>query len=133
MRDTPYLVDLLVSKGVTELVVASTGTVYSNSFLLPQEAESKFALEYQFDSPGAVDVKIQLEQGNSLPATEGAADDNFVVPSGLSDIVTQETGEKLNLIAFSPVPTRYARIKFTGAGSNNALTKLTRLRVGIAR
>lgn len=120
------LIDVRAIRGA-DIAVASTGTAYSDSFVLPRGVS--FGFEFQFDSAAAVDVKIELEQSNVRPATEGAADANYVVPTGASAISSGVTVETTVLIPFAPMVTRYARFKFTGQGSNAASTKVTKARV----
>lgn len=119
------ITDLLSAGGVTEIAVASTGTAYSRSFPLPKNRS--FGCEILFDSAGAVDVKVELEEGNSLPDTEGSADtDEWAVAATVSAGITNETP---NFLAVAPVVALYGRFKFTGQGSNAASTKVTRLKL----
>jgi hypothetical protein len=123
------IIDILSAGGVTELAVASTGTVYSRSFPLPKNRS--FGLEILFDSPGVVDVKVELEEGNAPPDTEGSADaDEWAVGDVISTGITNETP---NFLEVSPVVAGYGRIKMTGQGSNDAGTKCTRLKLACSQ
>jgi hypothetical protein len=123
------LIDLLKEAGVTELAVASTDTAYSRSFPLAKEAVYSF--EYKLSSAGTMDVKVELEQGNTPPATEGAASDDFTVPQGTTALEANLAVNTLRIKAYTPAATGYARLKFTGQGSNASTTKLARIRVGV--
>jgi hypothetical protein len=133
-KDTE-VIDILADAGVTELTVPNTETKYSHSFLL--QKNRSFALEVQFDvTSGAVDVKIEAEVSGAEPATEGAADTNFVVPraigGGTNTDALVDSGANTELVRFypfAPVVAPYQRFKFTGQGSNAASCKVTRLRV----
>jgi hypothetical protein len=110
---------VLSAAGAVAIPVPSTTTVYSNSFKL--DYATKFAVQYQAASvAGSVDLKLELEEGNVLPATEGASDANFVVPDGGMTIVANITTETVHIISLAPVVSKYARFKITGQGSNNA-------------
>ena len=129
--DQPFKNDLLQG---TDLAVASVAVVYSRVFKMPIEADSMFSLEWQNTSvAGTVDLKIELEQGNVEPATSGAASTDYVVPTGISAIVSNSTAETVQMIAFAPVVSKFGRFKITGQGSNNADTVITRLNVMIAK
>jgi hypothetical protein len=123
------LIDLLKEAGITELAVASTGVAYSRSFPLAKDASYSF--EYQLASGGAIDVKVELQQANVKPATEGALDTNFVVPEDAAAFDANATTNAVHIKAYAPAATGYARLRFTGQGSNASTTKLTRVRVAV--
>lgn len=131
-KDQPRTVNLLKAAGVESIEVASTDTARTYSFPLPFSADSKFCLELQFASGGAVDVKIEREQGNSEPATEGSADDNLVIPDGASAVSSGITDENVHMVAFSPNVTKYCRFLLTGQGTNAATTVISRAIVTIS-
>jgi hypothetical protein len=123
------IIDVLSAGGVTELAVATTGVAYTRAFPLPKNRN--FGVEIVFTSPGAVDVKVELEQGNSLPGTQGAADsDDWAVGDSVSAGITNETP---NFLEVSPVVSLYGRFKLTGQGSNDAGTKLTRCKLATSQ
>lgn len=129
--DQPFKNDLLQG---TDLAVASTAVVYSTVFKMPMEAVAKFSLEWlNTSTAGTVDLKIEIEQGNVEPATAGAASTDYVIPTGISAIVANSTAETVQMIAFAPVVSKFARFKITGQGSNNADTVISRLIVMIAK
>ena len=69
---------------------------------------------------GSVTMKIELQQSDVLPTTEGAADLNYVVADGASDVYTNLNDEIWHVKAISPVPMTYVRLKITGLTGNNA-------------
>lgn len=118
------LIDLLAREGVTTLVVGGTSVVYSKS--VPMPFSDTFGIEYNVTSPGTIDVKVELEQGNQLPATEGAADANWAVTQTLE---TSLADGAVRFKALSPIVTKFMRLKLTGQGLNNASTALEKLRI----
>lgn len=116
----------ITASGVT---VASTGVIYLQSFTLPRNVT--FGWLAQFTSVGAVDARIDLEQGWARPATEGAADSSWSVPDNkrTTNALFQEiTDQLVHITSFSPDATPFARIKITGLGSNNAATLLSSMK-----
>ena len=114
--------DVLESTHDLDIAVASTATVYSRAIELGHEVS--FALWYQATSSGNVAVQIDYEVSHTAPATEGAADSNFVIPDGVSAVVDQVTTETVHHIALSPVLAKYIRFKLTGEGANDATTTM---------
>lgn len=104
----------------SSIAVASDGTAYSQAFELKNDVS--FGLELQFASDGYVNVKVELEQSFELPATEQAADGNYVIPDNKTDSPISEgiTDELVHLSNYQPNPTPYARLKLTGLTSGNA-------------
>lgn len=124
------LVDILGLGGVTQAAVASEGVFYSECF--PIE-DATYSFEYLFTSGGTVKAKVQLEQSNVLPATEGAASANFVVPDGALELDDACEDEVVHIKAYAPASTLYGRIKVTGLATNDASTVLSRLRMTLAK
>jgi len=113
----------ITKAGAENIAVASTATVYTDSFKLKQGMY--FGLWFLANSAaGAPDLKIQLEQSYKAPATEGSADANYAIPENMADIQSSLTAETAKVQLISPVPMTYARFKITGQGSNNADTIL---------
>jgi len=111
----------------TPIAVAGTGVAYSESFIcLPNVT---YAFEYQFTSDGAVDCKIEIEQGNTPPATEGAASTNMVVPEDAATFDDSITDELNHVKAYTPATTKFLRAKITGQGANAATTTLSKFLV----
>lgn len=106
------------------LVNASNAAVFSNSF--PLRRGVTYAWEVTFTSPGSVVVKVELEQGNQRPATEGATDTSWAVPDNktASPMFSSITDTNMHSAAYSPNASAFGRLKLTGSGANNAGTKL---------
>lgn len=116
----PEANDVLSSAGATDIAVASTATVYTRSF--PLVYGSAFGLSYKAASSGTINLKIELEQSFTPPATEGASDANWVVPEGLSAIDSGVTDSNMHHASMSPIPLKYGRLKITGLTGNDAST-----------
>ena len=84
---------------------------------------SSFALSLKAASSGTVDVKVKLEQGHVLPATEGSSDAKWVVPEGVSDLITL-TDTNWHHLTVSPVALPFLRLLLDGQGSNDASTTI---------
>jgi len=107
--------------------VATTGVAYTETFVcLPNVT---YAFEYQFTSAGAVDAKIEIEQGNTPPVTEGAISTNMVVPEDAADFDVSITDELNHIKAYTPAAVRFLRAKITGQGANAATTTLSKFDV----
>lgn len=118
--------DILSASHVESIPIPSLTTVYTKVFKL--SFGEYFSLFWKCTSDGTVSVQIELEQSWVEPATEGASDDNYVIPEGAS-IIDTETDEVQHCKSISPIPSIWARIKLTGTGSNAASTVI-RLRLG---
>lgn len=110
--------------GTTTIAVASTGTAYSKSFPLPKGVS--FGWEVKLGGTGTKAVTVELEQGNSRPATEGASDSSWSVPdlnAGNPMFTLADTNLHSN--PYAPTPMAFGRLKFTGTGANDASTTVT--------
>lgn len=117
--------DLITEETNDQLAVASAGTAYTRSFLMP--FFSSAAIEYRFTSDTNVDVKVEIESGNDVPDTEGSADtDEYGVGNTISSGITDQN---VHWNAPSPTVSKYCRLKLTGQGGNGATTKLVQLRL----
>lgn len=123
------VIDLLSLASVTEIAVATTGVAYTKHFVLPRNVS--FGGLIKLSSAGAIDVKVELEEGNTEP-TDQAADVSGkwgvgqTVSSGL-------TSAGPHVLLVSPIVARYARLKFTGQGSNAASTKVTIAQIAVTK
>lgn len=111
----------ITKAGAVSIAVASTATVYTDSFKLKQGMYFGLWM-LATSSAGAPDLKIQLEESYTTPATEGSADANYAIPENMADIQSSLTAETAKVQLISPVPMTYARFKITGQGTNNADT-----------
>jgi hypothetical protein len=123
------VVDFLALEGVTTKAVASTGVVYLYSY--PTEKGASYAFEYKLASSGAIDVKVELEQANVKPATEGSADGDYVVPEDAAVFDANVVNANNHIKAYAPAATGFVRLKLTGQGSNAASTVISRARMSI--
>ena len=94
---------------------------------MPRDAV--FAVRLKFSSGGAVDVKVELEQGSERLDTKAVdltkyavAENNVGTSQGL--IHTGITDENSHTIQFSPTYHPFARLLLTGQGANAADTQL---------
>lgn len=123
------VIDLLADETSNQIAVASTGVAYGKYFALPRNCT--FGLDVKMGSSGSVDVKIDLEQGSVPPTTDGSADTtNYGVGDDISSGITDKIA---HILAVVPVPTKFARFKFTGQGANAASTYVERLGLVLTR
>jgi hypothetical protein len=104
-----------------QLTINSTAVVYSDHWTITRHRS--FSLELLFDSDTDVNVKVELEQGNTLPSVLGSYSSNFVSTINPIDNITDEN---VHLYPMVPVVSVYARLKLTGLTGNAVTTKLTR-------
>ena len=121
--------DLLAGETDNRIAVASQAVVYTETFLC--EKNVNYSFEYQFDSDAAavVSCKIELEQGNTPPVTEGSADGNMVIPEDSADFDLVVSDELVHIKAYAPAVSRFLRAKITGLVANTATVKLVRFNV----
>jgi hypothetical protein len=127
------IVDFLKLQGVASVAVASTGSAWLFSY--PTQKGVSYAFEYQMGSGGAVDVKVELEQGNELltSAQEALTSANYVVPEDAAAFDAGVTDKNVHIKAYAPAATGYLRLKVTGQGSNAATTVITRARMTLVQ
>lgn len=117
------VIDLLKVDGVsTPIAVAGTAVAYTPIYLCKKNVTYSF--EYAFTSDGAVDCKIEIEQGNTPPATEGAASGNMVIPEDAAAFDISIVDKLRHIKAYTPAATCFLRGKVTGQGANAASTAL---------
>lgn len=121
-RLRPTVDDILTSGHVQNIPIASAATVYTKTWKWGKA--EYFAFDYKAASSGTVGLKIELEQGNVLPAAEGSSDDNYVVAENQQDIEADLSDKIQHIKKLSPVVSIYGRLKITGSGSNDASTTL---------
>jgi hypothetical protein len=95
----------------TAMGITKNTAMYTDSIDI--QNMSGFALSTILTGTGAVSCKIELQQSYQRPATEGAADGSYVVPTGISDIISNLAVKTQSHIALSPVYMRYIRFKIT--------------------
>lgn len=107
--------DLLAKAGVTSLSIETTDVVYSQAFVLRTNVSHSVEI---LNSSATADLKVELEVSNNLPATEGAADSNFVLPESSSAIIANLTDTNVHIGTVSLVPAKYGRFRITGNVGN---------------
>ena len=129
-------IDILKMMGVDSIAVATDDTaVYSKHFPLPasDHSEPNFGIEYQATSGGNVVLKIEVEQGNSEPTNDLAADGDYVVPDGALVLNDTLTDELVHIKAYDLAASSFARFKFTPDTGNAATTVISKLKVKVIR
>ncbi len=117
----PHRQPIFKSDGSQDIGVAGTAVVYTRAFDLNMGVF--FGIRYRaVSATAATDIKVELEQSDQLPVTEGSTDANWVVPSGASALEANLTSEIWVEKTLSPIPKRFGRLKLTGQGTNNADT-----------
>ena len=109
-----------------EIEVGSTAT--ASSVVFPLIKNHTFAFEVQFESDGAIDVKVELEQAFEQ-------NDDFVVPDNKVEfpMFEQISDSNTHIVAYAPVATYLGRLKLTGQGSNDATTTLVKAKMYTAK
>lgn len=103
------------------LAVAGAVTIYTQSMRV--KSAEYLAVSYQFASAlGNPDVMIEVEQSFKEPAIEGAADADWVVAEGVSDIETSLQSETMRHKALNIPALSFLRFKITGNAANPADT-----------
>lgn len=129
---TIELSDVTLASLSTTITIDATATVYTKAIALNRG--EYFTLSYiatASDGAETPDLLIQMEQSFTLPATEGSADANYVVPENMSNIETNLITETMHHKVLSPAPLKYMRLKITGNASNPADNVTIRIRLSI--
>jgi hypothetical protein len=124
------LVDILAIGAGVSGACGTTDVFYSESF---PTRDVTYAFGYKFTSAGTVKVKVELEQGKDLPATEGAADAGWCVPNDALEFDNECADEILHIKAYAPSSAPYSRIKITGLSTNDASTVIDTLWMSMAK
>ena len=122
MRCPVTIDDVITYLHSTTIAIASDATVYTKSW--EWGTGEYFSLDYIAASDGTVSLKIELEQGNTLPGTEGSSDTDWVVAENGQDIEADLDDETQHFKKLSPVVSKYGRLKITGSATNDASTTL---------
>jgi hypothetical protein len=94
-------------------VVTSGAAVYSNSFAFKKDPRVKYGIAVQAAGTSPV-IKVELEEGTRLPATEGVSDSYFSVPDDVSAIIASLADKNLHILSLAPDVAPFGRIKITG-------------------
>lgn len=114
--------DILTYLHSTTIAIASNAVVYTKSW--EWGTGEYFSLDYIATSSGTVGLLIELEQGNTLPSTEGSSDSDWVVAENAQNIEADLDDKTQHFKKLSPVVSKYGRLKITGSGSNHSSTTL---------
>lgn len=107
----------------TSIAVASAATVYTKAVRI--DYADSFSLTYQAATTGTPALQIEIEQGDALPATEGAADSSWSVPSGVATVESALAVKTIQSKDIYPATKPFMRLKITGGATNPADTVLT--------
>jgi hypothetical protein len=125
---TNSFLDLLNDvQGAATLAVEGETAVYGKSFAL--EKNRTYGLHARFTGT-AINVKIELEESNQEPTTEGSADAAWAVGTVISAGVVNSTKV---VLACSPVAAKYGRLKLTGLTGNHADVVLAHAELAFAK
>ena len=114
----PDVQTIFEAGGDEAIAIAEEVTVYSQSFDLKFGGSFTFLLK---SAAGTTrNLLVELEQSDVKPATEGAEDANWVVPTGAADVVSAIIAATRIIQSFSPATTRYGRLKITGLTGNTS-------------
>lgn len=108
---------------VSAIPVASTAVVYTKHFPLVDSLYFGLLASATCDA-GTVDVKVELEQGNTVP-NAAASDTSWAVPETAPVSLTLDSNDTTRIDTVSPVVGKFARFKLTGQGANPATTTVS--------
>lgn len=104
----------------TPIAIDETATVYTPHFNL--YGGEAFGVAFLAASDGDTNLKIELEEGMSIPNSE-ASDADWVEPEGFADVAIIED-ELSHIVQITPVPAKYGRFKITGQSTNHTTTTI---------
>lgn len=113
---------MLSTSNATDIAVASTATVFTQSFPMSDVNQDKIGVVYKC-STSSCDMNIKFEQGYQRPTTEGSDDSAYFI----TDVINASlTDNKWHMATVSTVTLPYGRFKVIGQGSNpsNATLKI---------
>lgn len=121
--------NLLINEDDNELPVAGTAVVYTETYVTKKNVNYGFEFQFGADGEDLINCKIEIEQGNILPETEGTEDADWVVPDDADRFADAVVDDDVHIKAYCPTVTRFLRAKITGLEGNSATTVLTRFNV----
>lgn len=114
---------LTLLAGTTPMAVPGEVTYYTRAVNVSKGYA--FGIKFKaLSATGTPTLKLEIEESDVLPTTEGSADTNFVVPDSASDLISNLNDEVWHVRVFPLVPMTYARLKITGLSGNPADTTL---------
>lgn len=112
-----FVDDVVDYRESTSIAVAGEVTVYTKAFKLA--FGEYFGIRYRgVSASGDPNLKIELEESDVVPTSEGVADSNYVEPENMADIESALTTETWHIKSLTPVPMPYGRFKITGNSGN---------------
>lgn len=121
--NAPQKIPVTLASGSVAIAVGAGATVYTHSIDLANL--DTFSLGYKVANTGVPSIKIEMEQSDVLPATEGAADTNFVVPETISEVDPALGDNNVHRTALFPICCQYVRFKITELTTTVADSVLT--------
>ena len=102
----------VMTKGGLSAITVPKGTaIYTDSYRFGDV--DTFALSYVITCTGVPNIRIQMEQSQVGPVTEGSADANFAIPKTIADVETSLTSKLIQHYPLTPLCLRYIRFKIT--------------------
>lgn len=117
--------------GSTTMPVPGETVFYTDAKKIKRASSISLSYKGSKDGGQTLDLKIEIEQCWRPPTTEYAADSDYVVPSGVSDVETNLTGTtRVHKGSLGQVTLPYIRLKITGnSGNHSSATLNARLNV----
>ena len=105
---------ILKADGTENPILLTTAAIgYSHSFDMSRGIQ--FGLTIKATSViGTPSIKVELQEGHVRPATEGAADADWIVPDGKSALIDNMNDQLRHTVLVTPIPMTYGRLKLTG-------------------
>lgn len=102
---------------ISSVTLNGTAVIYSNSISI---ASARFvAVKIKaVSATGTADVQVDWQASDVLPAGEGGADTNYVIPDDMSIPFVSLNDEIFHVKQIYPPPTTYGRLKVTGNAGN---------------
>ena len=102
---------IMKKSGSANIAIPKNTAVYTDSFRFGDV--DTFALSYVVSCTGIPNIRIQMEQSQVGPVTEGVADVNFAVPKTIPDVETSLTSKLIQHYPLTPLCLSYIRFKIT--------------------
>jgi hypothetical protein len=121
--NSPTIIPVTLSSGAVALAVGAGAHIHTQS--IDMSNVDTFALRYSVANTGVPSIKIEMEQSDVLPTTEGADDLGYVVPETVADVVSALADNLVHRTALFPICCRYLRFKITELTTTVADSVLT--------
>jgi hypothetical protein len=108
-----------LTDGKSVMAIAAEATFYTKA--LNVSKGTSFGIKTKaLSAGGSPTIKIEVQQSDVLPATEGAADADYVSADGGADVYSNLNDEIWHVKQISLVPMTWCRLKITGLSGNPA-------------